>query len=104
MTTIKDITAMCRNGQIHEAYDLAYNDLKQAADSPWTQREMAWVLNYMLKDDCEKGDFQKLLDHMKELLNLGLLTTPDDNILFDNVLYKVARGFNRQVQIYMIFS
>lgn len=90
MASIRDITAMCRNGQIAEAYDLAKTDLKQ--QQPWSHSEMGWVLYYLIKQDTESANYTALLSHLDELNALDRLTIPEDNMIFENVLFKMA-GF-----------
>lgn len=80
---------MCKNGQVKEAYELAKADLVQ--NQPWSQREMGWVLYYMIKADTDTANFQSLLSHLEELNTLDQLTTSTDNMIFENVLYQVAQ-------------
>ena len=89
MAAIKEITTMCKNGQVKEAYELAKADLVQ--NQPWSQREMGWVLYYMIKADTDTANFQSLLSHLEELNTLDQLTTSTDNMIFENVLYQVAQ-------------
>jgi len=95
MATIRDITTMCKAGQVQEAYELAKADMEQSPDEVWVHREVAWALNYLMKEDADTNNYQSLIDHLDELKELDLLSIPDDNILFDNVLFKVA-GFIKQ--------
>lgn len=81
---------MCKAGQIQEAYDLAKADLGQFPTDPWVHREVAWALNYMMKVDADTNNYQSLIAHIDELKALDLLSIPADNILFDNVLFKIA--------------
>lgn len=92
MATVREITTMCRAGQVQEAYELAKADMEIAPTDPWTQREVGWALNYLMKDDTDRADFQGLLSHIDEILELDQLSIPQDIILFDNVLFKIA-GF-----------
>lgn len=88
MSSIKEITAMCKNGLVHEAYELAKKDMEQ--QYTWAQREMGWVLYYLIKGDTEAANYQSLLAHIDELKTLNQLVIPDDNMIFENVLFKVA--------------
>lgn len=88
MASIRDITTMCRAGQIQEAYDFAKADLEQQLS--WAQQEVGWALYYMIKTDADTGDYQSLLSHLDELNTLNKLVIPDDNMIFENVLFKVA--------------
>ncbi len=88
MASIRDITSMCRAGQIQEAYDLAKADMEQQLS--WAQREMGWALYYMIKVDTDAANYQSLLSHMDELNTLNQLDVPDDNLFFESVLFKIA--------------
>lgn len=81
---------MCKNGQIHEGYDIAKTDLLAKPTDVWEQRKVAWALNYLMKLDSDTADFNSLLCHLDELKELDLLDTTQDNILFDNILYRIA--------------
>ncbi len=83
---------MCKAGQIQEAYELAKADMEQFPTDPWVHREVAWALNYLMKVDADTNNFQSLIAHFDELKALDLLSIPADNILYDNVLFKIA-GF-----------
>ena len=88
MAAIKDITTMCKNGQVQEAYELATADLE--LQQPWAQRSMGWVLYYLIKGDADTANYQSLVAHLDELNSLDQLTIPDDNMIYENVLFKVA--------------
>lgn len=88
MSSITEITAMCKNGQVHKAYELAKIDMEQQL--PWAQREMGWALYYLIKGDTETANYQLLLTHIDELKALDQLTIPNDNMIFENVLFKIA--------------
>ena len=92
MATVKDITTMCKAGQVQEAYEMAKGDLELAQSDPWTQRELGWALNYLMQEDADSGNFQGMLAHLDEMLELDQLSIPQDTILFDNILFKIA-GF-----------
>lgn len=83
---------MCRNGHFQEAYELAKADLEQFPTDPWAQRAMGWTLYYFIKGDAETANYQSLIAHLDELNTLDLLSIPEDNMIFENVLFKVA-GF-----------
>ena len=81
---------MCKAGQVQEAYELAKADLE--LQQPWAQRSVGWVLYYLIKGDADTGNYQSLVSHLDELSALDQLTIPEDNMIFENVLFKVA-GF-----------
>ena len=68
MAAIKDITTMCKNGQVQEAYELAKADLE--LQQPWAQRSVGWVLYYLIKGDAEKANYQSLVAQLDELNTL----------------------------------
>lgn len=90
MATVKDITTMCRAGNVMEAYEIAQADLNASPQDIWTQRKMGWALYYMLKMDVEYKDSSAFINHVEELMNLDLLTITSDSLIFDNVLWKIA--------------
>lgn len=81
---------MCKAGQVQEAYELAKADLELCPTDPWVHREMAWALNYQMKGDADTGNYQSLIAHIDELKALDLLSIPADNIVYENVLFKIA--------------
>ena len=89
MTTIRDITTMCRAGQVAEAYELAKTDYEADSQNVWAQREMGWALYYMLKNDAEGRDRQAFYGHLEELAEMNLLTMETDALIFDNVVWKI---------------
>lgn len=90
MASIKEIIEMCKNGQVHEGYDIAKTDLLARPTDVWEQRKVAWALNYLIKLDAETANFNSLLCHLDELKELNLLDTMQDGILFDNILFRIA--------------
>lgn len=40
---------MCKAGQVQTAYDIAKADFAAMPTNVWTQREVGWVLYYMIK-------------------------------------------------------
>lgn len=90
MTTIKEITAMCKAGQIQEAYEIAKGDLQAMPTDVWVQRKVGWVLYYMIKADADRSDFHGLLGHLDELKSLDLLTVAGDGLLYNSVLFKLG--------------
>ena len=51
MADIREITGLCKSGQVQEAYELAKNDLSVSPEYPWLQRALGWALYYMIKRD-----------------------------------------------------
>ena len=88
MATVKEITTMCKAGQMEEAYELAKSDYENDPQNVWTQRELGWALYYSLKSDVENNKRQMFYSHLEELSRLDLLTMQDNAILFDNLIWK----------------
>lgn len=104
MATVRDITNMCKSGQLQEAYDLAKADMETDPTNVWTQREVGWALYYRIKEDTEKAVFESILLHLKELQSLSELKVPDDNMIFENVLFKIAEYIRNHISINDISS
>lgn len=97
MAEVREITAMCRAGQVQEAYDLAKNDLAANPDYPWLQRALGWALYYIIKGDADRGDYAKLVEHIDELKSLDQLTLDNDSMIFDNVQFQIANFIKNRV-------
>ena len=93
---IKDLTSLCKKGQCQEAYDLAQADIAQQPNNIWAQRGLGWVLYYMVKEDVERRDDDKLLLHLNELMQLPMLNPTDEVMLFDSILWKLAEYVKQQ--------
>ncbi len=90
MPNIRDITGMCKAGQVQEAYRLAKEGYASDASSPWAQRALGWALYYTIKNDAEHNDYAKMIEHLDELKSLDQLTSTNDSLIFDNVQFQVA--------------
>ncbi len=111
MASLKEILTLCKEGKAHNAYELSKADLEQ--QFPWAQREMGWVLYYLMKDDTDTNNYQSLLVHLDEFRKLNQLSLTDDNMIFENVLFKVAgfvkahispTGIDSPIKLSVIFS
>lgn len=90
MATIKEITAMCKAGQVAEAYELAKADYEADPQNVWTQRELGWALYYKLRNNAENNERQMFYTYMEELSGLDLLNVENDVYIFDNVIWKLV--------------
>lgn len=90
MATIKEITAMCKAGQVAEAYELAKADYEADPQNVWTQRELGWALYYKLRNNAENNERQMFYTYMEKLSGLDLLNVEDDVYIFDNVIWKLV--------------
>lgn len=88
MASLREVLALCKEGQAQKAYELSKADMEQLY--PWAQREMGWTLYYMMKEDTTKNDYLSLVSHLDEFSTLDQLSLTDDSMIFENVLYKVA--------------
>ena len=90
MATVKEITTMCKAGNVLEAYEIAKTDFSTSPQNVWAQREMGWALYYMLKKDIENRDNTAFYSHIEEVTNLNLLTMSTDSLFFDTLLWILA--------------
>lgn len=90
MASVTEVTALCRQGQTIKAYELSKADMEQ--QFPWSQREMGWTLYYLMKEDTDTNNYQSLVSHLEEFCLLDQLSITEDNMIFENVLFKLA-GF-----------
>lgn len=97
MANVRDITTMCKEGQVQEAYNLAKADLAAMPTDVWKQRAVGWALYYMIKADFEVGDYAKLLEHIDELKSLDQLTIANDSMIFDNVQFQIANFIKNHI-------
>ena len=99
MANVKDITTMCKAGQVQEAYELAKADLAAMPTDVWTQRAVGRALYYMIKTDSETGDYARLLEHIDELKSLDQLTIANDSMIFDNVQFQIANFIKNRIHL-----
>ena len=99
MANVKDITTMCKAGQVQQAYELAKADLAAMPTDVWTQRAVGWALYYMIKADSETGDYARLLEHIDELKSLDQLTIANDSMIFDNVQFQIANFIKNRIHL-----
>ena len=111
MASLKEILTLCKADQAHKAYELSKVDLEQQL--PWAQREMGWTLYYLMKEDTDANNYQAFVTHLDEFSTLEQLTISDDNIIFENLLFKVAgfvkshispTGIDSPIKLSAIFS
>lgn len=88
--TVKDITAMCKAGNVVQAYEMAKTGLSTSPQDVWAQRKMGWALYYMLKIDIEHKSDVDFFNHFEEFVSLDLLTVNADSLIFDSVLWRLA--------------
>ena len=96
MPTVKDLTALCKAGRTQEAYKLATDDIYNGI--PWAHKGLGWVIFYLVKEAKEKSDFNLLMASLNELKCISELNTRDDDMLFDNILLKIAQFTKDNIQ------
>lgn len=89
MVQIKDITQMCKEGKISEAYAIVKKELDNDPHDLWTQRAMGWVVYYTAKERIFKKKASRAMDAIQVLRKLNMLTPQGDGILFDNILWEI---------------
>ena len=99
MANVRDITTMCKSGQVQDAYDLAKADLMAMPTDVWKQRGLGWALYYMIKIDSESGNYVQLLEHIDELKSLNQLTLATDSMIFDNVQFQIANFIRTHIPL-----
>lgn len=97
MATVKDITTMCREGKVLEAYQLAREEFIESPTNEWAQKSLGWTLYYFIRADVDAADYDNLLIHIDELLSLGKLNVTPDAMILDNVQFKVAEFIKNHV-------
>jgi tetratricopeptide (TPR) repeat protein len=90
MATIKEITTLCKAGQLKEALQQAQADLEATPDNVWAQRALAWALYYTMKADAEQHRRSDFLTHLKELTQLNQLSAEADEMIYSSVAWKAA--------------
>lgn len=90
MPTIKEITTLCKAGEIDEAYRQAMSDYEADSSNIWNQREVGWALYYLIKADADVANYEKLCKHLEQLAELDQLKADEEDLIFDNVVMKVA--------------
>ena len=88
MSTIKEITSLCKSGHLKEGYELAKSNYVEDSQNVWAQRGLAWALYYLLKEEHKKKD--DFLIHLEEFGKLDLLSEENDSMIFNNLIWKVA--------------
>lgn len=90
MPSIKEIIAICKAGNTPEAYEIARTDLETAPQDVWKQRALGWVLNYYMKEDIANKKRDDFFLHLEELMKLDQLSVSADNMIYDNVMWRIA--------------
>lgn len=88
MASIKEITALCKAGNVENAYAMALADWQVAPDDMWAQREVGWAVYYLLKYDIEQNDAQTLNEHLDTYVQLSLLA--GDDLIQSSILWRIT--------------
>ena len=87
--SIRELTSMCRNGEIDEALRFALEEYELKPDNLWTQRALSWPLYYAIRRDAEQRR-DSLFQHLDRLASLQHITVADDYRIFENILWFLA--------------
>ena len=85
MATVKEITQMCKNGNINEAYDIAKNEYNTSPQNVWNQRGLGWALYYKICQSTNNGNYNEFIANIEELNSINL-DYKNDELIFQNVL------------------
>ena len=88
MATIKEITALCKAGNVEDAYVMALADWQATPDDVWAQREVGWTLYYLLKPDIDRHDARAFNEHLYTYAQLSLLA--DDDMIQESILWRIT--------------
>lgn len=99
MANVRDIISLCKAGNLKEAYQTANNDLRFDFNNVWAQREMGWVLYYLIKNATEKSDFNGLINSLDRFKYLNLLNGENDAIIYNNVLFVLGRFLKDSIPV-----
>lgn len=86
MARITEITSMCKEGKLAEAYAAACQDMNTMPDNIWSQKAMFWALYYSAKADIAGNNLQNALSRLDEILNLSLIRDERDQIILNSLL------------------
>ncbi len=80
MAGLNEIIALCKSGQVLEAYSQAKADLEQGM--PWAKLTTGKALYYCIRKDAEEGRYEELIVRLDELMALEQLTPENENTIF----------------------
>ena len=80
MAGLKEIIALCKSGQVLDAYNQAKADLEQG--KPWAKLTTGKALYYCIRREAEEGRYEQLIAYLDEMLFLELLLPDNENTIF----------------------
>ena len=80
MAGLNEIIALCKSGQVLDAYNQAKADLEQ--EKPWARLTIGKALYYCIRKDAEDGRYEQLLSHLDEMLSLQLIPENENTIFW----------------------
>lgn len=86
MAKITEITSMCKEGRLAEAYAAACQEMTLNPENIWSQRAMFWVLYYSARADIAGNNLQNALSRLDEIDNLSFIKTESDEIVSNSLL------------------
>lgn len=90
MPTAKDITALRKNGQLAEAFDLAMELLIAEPDNIWTKRAMGWVRFERLKAVAKSKASNEFMQEWVALSSLVADNPADEVMLTNQAIWQVV--------------
>lgn len=90
MPTAKDITALRKNGQLAEAFDLATELLTAESDNVWTKRAMGWVRYERLQAVAKSSTPEEFLTEWLALTELVADNPADETMLTNQTLWQAV--------------
>lgn len=80
MAGLNEIIALCKSGQVQDAYNQAKADLEQ--EKPWAKLTTGKALYYCIRKEAEEGRYEQLITYLDEMLSLEQLIPENENTLF----------------------
>ena len=104
MAGLNEIIALCKSGQVTDAYNQAKADLEQGM--PWAKLTTGKALYYCIRKDAEEGRYEELIVHLDELMALCIEEAKKfiplekgDNIIVTGGLVAGKIGFTNLMKI-----
>ena len=106
MAGLNEIIALCKSGQVLDAYNQAKVDLEQ--EKPWAKLTTGKALYYCIRKEAEEGRYEQLIAYLDEMLSLEQLTPDNENTVFwigyFAKRYLTPTGFDTPTKLSALFS
>ena len=87
--SFKEVKILRKEGEIHKAYKLAKQDLKNDPDDIWNKRSVAWVLYDYLKKCNEENNIDNFITGLSLFTNLNLPDT--ETMVFNSMSFQIGK-------------